>query len=42
MRSISNKQINMVLRPNSKNIRVKRDNNPSGNTYNKIYIDAGK
>jgi hypothetical protein len=42
MRSISNKQINMVLRPNSKNIRVKRDNNPSINTYNKIYIDAGK
>ena len=42
MRSISNKHINMVLRPNSKNIRLKRDSNTSLNTYNKIYIDAGK
>ena len=42
MRSISNKHINMALRPNSKNIRLKRDSNTSCNTYNKIYIDAGK
>ena len=42
IRSISNKHINMSLRPNSKNMRLKRDNNVSSNNVNKIYIDAGK
>ena len=42
IRSISNKHINMSLRPNSKNMRLKRDNNIPNNNNNKIYIDAGK
>ena len=41
MRSISNKHINMALRPSSKNNRVKRESY-IGNSTNKIYIDASK
>ena len=42
IRSISNKHINMSLRPNSKNMRLKKDNYVSSNNVNRIYIDAGK
>ena len=42
MKSISNKHINMTLRPKSKTIRLRRDSYMSGKTMNKIYIDANK
>ena len=42
IRSISNKHINMILGPQAKINRLKRDTNISCNTIHKIYIDAGK
>ncbi len=42
MKCFSNKHINIALRPKSKTMRLKRDNNMSNNGIHKIYIDAGK
>ena len=42
IKSISNKQINMLIRPKSKTIKLRRDSYVSGNAINKIYIDANK
>ena len=42
IKSISNKQINMLIRPKSKTIKLRRDSYVSGNGINKIYIDANK
>ena len=42
IKSISNKHINMIVRPKSKTIGMKRENCVSGNGIKKIYIDANK
>ena len=42
VRSISNKQINLLLGQQTKINRIKKDSNVTSNTMHKIYIDAGK